>query len=310
MSILVVLVALALPPAQQSPTMATGAAAPAPLSPAGPGSAYQREIEAWRQKRLETLQADGGWLTVVGLHWLKPGATSFGAAPGNDLVLPSHSVPPRAGVFTLDAGRVSVEVAPGVPVRLGGHPVEKRVLVTDAAGRAPDILVLGAVTLQIIDRGGRLGVRVKDARSEARRTFKGLKWYPVNAAFRVNARFIPSARPTTIEVPSIIGVTERMPSPGIAEFELGGKTLRLVPVLEAGEPRLFFVFRDATSSRTTYGGGRFLYAEPPRDGKVVLDFNEAYSPPCAFTPYATCPVPPPENRLPVSIEAGEMNAGH
>jgi uncharacterized protein (DUF1684 family) len=167
------------------------------------------------------------------------------------------------------------------------------------------------VTLQIIDRGGRLGVRVKDMRSEARRTFKGLKWYPVNPALRVSARFVPAAKPTTIEVPSIIGVTERMPSPGAAELEIGGKTLRLIPVLEAGESRLFFVFRDATSSRTTYGGGRFLYADPPRDGKIVLDFNQAYSPPCAFTPYATCPVPPAENRLPVSIEAGEMNpAGH
>lgn len=309
MSIVVAVVTLALQLAQPSPPSARPAEPVPPSSPAA-ASAYQREIEAWRQKRLESLKADGGWLTVVGLHWLKPGATSFGAAPGNDLVLPAHSVPARAGVLTLDAGRVSVEVAPGVPVLVAGRAVTKRVLATDAAGREPDVLVLGAVTLQIIDRGGRLGVRVKDARSEARRTFKGLKWYPVNPALRVIARFVPYARPTTIEMPSIIGVTERMPSTGAAELEIGGKALRLVPVLEAGEPRLFFVFRDATSSRTTYGGGRFLYADPPRDGKIVLDFNQAFSPPCAFTPYATCPVPPAENRLPVSIEAGEMNIGH
>jgi uncharacterized protein (DUF1684 family) len=304
MSIVAAVVALALPLVQPTPSIAASTTAPDP-------SPYQREIEAWRQKRLESLKADGGWLTVVGLHWLKPGKTSFGAAPGNDLVLPAHSVPAQAGVFTLDAGQVSVDVAPGVALTLRGQAVAKRVLLTDADGREPDILVLGAVRLQIIDRGGRLGVRVKDMRSEARRTFKGLKWYPVNPALRVVARFVPAAEPTTIEVPSVIGVTERMPSPGAAELEIGGKRLRLVPVLEAGESRLFFVFRDATSSRTTYGGGRFLYADPPRDGKIVLDFNQAYSPPCAFTPYATCPVPPAENRLPVPIEAGEMTpAGH
>lgn len=303
MATIVAIVTLALQLMQSAAPIAGPVATP-------PGAAYQREIEAWRKERLESLKADGGWLTVVGLHWLKSGATSFGAAPGNDLVLPAHSVPARAGVFTLEGGRVSVEVAPGVPVMLAGRPVAKRVLATDAAGHEPDILVLGAVTLQIIDRGGRLGVRVKDARSEARRTFKGLAWYPVNPTLRVIARFVPAARPMTVEVPSIIGVTERMPSPGTAEFEIGGKALRLVPVLEPGESRLFFVFRDGTSSRTTYGGGRFLYADPPRDGKIVLDFNQAYSPPCAFTPYATCPMPPAQNRLPVPIEAGEMSSGH
>jgi uncharacterized protein (DUF1684 family) len=300
-----IFIALALLLAQQRPATTP----PATASPAT--STYEREVEAWRQERLEGLMADGGWLTVVGLHWLKPGRTSFGSAPGNDLVLPAHSVPARAGVFTLDAGRVTIDVATGVPVTLGGgRPLTKRVLETDASGHEPDVLALGAVTLQIIDRGGRLGVRVKDARSEARRAFKGLTWYPVNPTLRIIARFVANARPTTIDVPSIIGVTERMPSPGTAEFELAGKTLRLVPVLEAGETGLFFVFRDATSARTTYGGGRFLHADPPRDGKVVLDFNEAYSPPCAFTPFATCPLPPSQNRLPVSIEAGERNAGH
>ena len=126
----------------------------------------------------------------------------------------------------------------------------------------------------------------------------------------MRARFIPHPTPTTSAVPSVIGVTEAMPSPGTAAFELGGKTYRLTPVLEAGEDRLFFIFKDGTSARTTYGAGRFLYADPPRNGEVILDFNQAYSPPCAFTAYATCPTPPSENRLPISIEAGEMARGH
>ena len=285
----------------------------APTGPADATAAYRREVEAWRQKRLAQLQADGGWLTVVGLHWLKPGATSFGAAPGNDLILPGSGTPARAGILTLDAvtGRVTVDAAARVTFGLRGKPVIRAALTTDAGGREPDVLTLGAVTMQIIDRGGRLGVRVKDAHSEARRSFKGLKWYPIKPELRVRAHLAARAKPTTISVPSVIGVTEAMPSPGIVEFQMAGKTHHLTPVLEPGEARLFFIFKDATSGRTTYGAGRFLYADPPHDdGEMVLDFNEAYSPPCAFTAYATCPMPPPENRLSIPIEAGEMATAH
>ena len=277
--------------------------------PAGAAaSAYDKEIEAWRAQRLARLEADGGWLTVAGLTWLKPGANRFGAAPSNDIVLPAHSAPPHAGAFRLEAGRVTVEVAPGVPVTLGGKPVTRRGLHSDATGE-PDVLALGALTMQIIARGDRLGVRLKDLRNPARKAFKGLAWYPVRPEYRVTARFVARARPTTIVVPTVIGVAEPMPSPGSALFELGGKSLRLDPVLEPGETQLFFIFRDATSGGATYGGGRFLYADPPKDGQVVLDFNKAYSPPCAFTPYATCPLPPSQNRLPIAIEAGEKRAG-
>jgi hypothetical protein len=274
-------------------------------------AAYVREVEAWRQQRLERLTADGGWLTVAGLFWLKPGANRFGSAATNDIVLPAYAAPPEAGVFTLEAGHVSVEVARGAPVTLGGAPVGRRLLRSDAAGE-PDVLALGSLSLQIIDRGGKLGVRLKDLRSEIRRGFKGLRWFPVKPELRVTARFVAHARPTRIDVPSVIGVTEAMPSPGTVEFELGGKTHRLDPVLEEGESRWFFIFRDATSGRSTYGAGRFLYADPPHDhdGTIVLDFNEAYTPPCGFTPFATCPLPPPQNRLSVAIEAGEMTPPH
>ncbi len=279
-------------------------------APEATGADYQREVSTWRREREQRLKADGGWLTVAGLSWLKPGANRFGADKANDVVLPAHSAPPSAGRFVLEAGRVRVEVEPNVAVTLAGQPITQRELGTDRDGAAPDVLALGALTLQIIDRGRRLGVRLKDMRSAARRDFKGLAWYPIKPEYRVTARFEAHAQPTTIAVPSVIGGAEPMRSPGTAVFELGGRTLRLDPVLEPGETQLFFILRDATSGKTTYGAGRFLYADPPRHGRVVLDFNKAYAPPCAFTPYATCPLPPASNRLPISIEAGELTAPH
>jgi len=275
----------------------------------GGDPAYRREVESWRAERLVRLKADGGWLTVTGLTWLKPGVNRFGSDPANDVVLPSRGAAAHLGRFVLDKGQVTVEVAAGAGVTLAGKAVTRTALRTDANGD-PDVLALGPLTVQIISRGTRSGVRIKDNESELRRNFRGLRWYPVKPQYRVTARFLPHDKPTTIPVPTIIGVTDAMPSPGRVTFELGGKTVSLDPVLEPGEKRLFFIFRDATSGSTTYGAGRFLYADPPKDGRIVLDFNKAYSPPCAFTPYATCPLPPTGNRLPIPIEAGETSAGH
>ena len=276
--------------------------------------AYVREIEGWRRERLARLTADGGWLTVAGLTWLKPGATTFGAEATNDVVLPAHAAPPRAGAFVLEKDRVRVEVREGVAVTSGGKRVTKMDLRSDAGGAAPDILSLGALTLQIIDRAGRLGVRIKDGKSEARAKFKGLHYFPIDPRYRVVATFVPNAKPVSIKLPNVLGMVDSMPRPGTATFTIAGapagQPLRLDAVLEPGETKLFFIFRDQTAARTTYGAGRFLYADPPVDGKVVLDFNRAYSPPCAFTAYATCPMPPESNKLPVAIEAGEMFAGH
>jgi uncharacterized protein (DUF1684 family) len=279
-----------------------------------PDAAYVHEIEAWRRERLQRLTADGGWLTVAGLFWLKPGANRFGAAADNDIVLPAHSAPAQAGTFVLESGRVRVEVRPGVTVTLAGKPVTKSTLRSDAGGATPDVLSLGALTLQIIDRGGRLGVRLKDMKSPARAKFQGLQYFPIDARFRIAARFVAHETPVTINVPNVLGMVESMPSPGYASFNIEGvpsvQPLRLDAVVEPGETQLFFIFRDATSGKTTYGGGRFLYADAPAGGKVVLDFNRAYSPPCAFTAHATCPLPPANNRLPVAIEAGEKVTRH
>jgi uncharacterized protein (DUF1684 family) len=270
---------------------------------------YRKQIEAWRAERVAKLKADGGWLTVAGLFWLAPGRNRFGAAPGNEIVLPP-SAPAHAGAFVLEAGHVRVEVEPGVTITLGGKPVTRAALRSDAGGAEPDVLALGPLTMQVIDRGGRLGVRLKDMQSAARRSFKGTSWYPIDPAYRVTARFEARAKPLVMKIPTVLGTVEPMPSPGTAVFELRGKTWRLDPVLEPGETQLFFIIRDATTGHATYGGGRFLYADPPQDGRVVLDFNKAYSPPCAFTAYATCPLPPPGNRLGVAVEAGELAPPH
>ena len=274
------------------------------LATAITSGSYVSEVEAWRQKREERLKADGGWLSVEGLFWLEQGETSFGSDKANEIVLPA-SVAPRAGVVILaPSAETRFRLAPGMSATLAGKAVTEGVLRPDSE----DVLVLGAVTIQVIDRGGRQAIRMKDKDSARRRGFKGLRWYPVRERFRVAARWVPYATPKSIEIASITGQVDRMPSPGYAEFELGGKVLRLEPVLEEpGASQLFFIFKDQTAPKETYGAGRFLYAAPAADGKVELDFNKAYSPPCAFTPYATCPLPPKQNRLAVRVEAGELD---
>lgn len=277
--------------------------------PASAGKDYAAEIEAWRAQREVRLKAEGGWLSLAGLFWLKEGANTFGDAAGNDVVLPKGSAPARAGILELRAGRVTVRLEAGVAASIGGTRVETAELRSDATP-TPDVLSLGRLTLQVIDRSGRLGVRVKDPQSPARLGFKGLSWYPVDQGWRVNARFVAHAQPRTLELADVTGSVQKMTAPGYVVFRQGGRELRLEPVLEDPDAKeLFFIFRDRTSGRGTYGAGRYLYAALPQEGTVVLDFNKAYSPPCAYTRYATCPLPPPQNRLAVSVAAGEKYAG-
>jgi uncharacterized protein len=278
---------------------------------AAASSPYVAEVEQWRAKREERLKADGGWLTVSGLFWLKDGANTFGSAPGNTIVLPA-AAPPRAGVIDFSGGKASVRVEPGVRILSGDKPVTAMDLRADTASGGPDVLVLGPLSLQVIERGGRYGIRLKDNQSARRRDFAGLAWYPVSEAYRVTARFVPNASPKTIPIANVLGQEDQQPSPGSVIFAMNGREVRLDPILEEPEAKeLFFIFKDATAGKDTYPAGRFLYAEMPKDGQVVLDFNKAYSPPCAFTSFATCPLPPRQNRLDVRIEAGEKKPqGH
>jgi len=270
---------------------------------------YQADIRKWREEREATLRSERGWLSVSGLFWLREGANRFGTDPTNEVTLPRGSAPARAGVLEHRQGRTVVHLEPGVPAFLAGSDAAGRELKPDISG-AEGVLTLGRLTLQVIERGGRYAVRLRDPESPARRNFAGLRWFPIDESNRVVARFVPYDPPKNIPIANVIGQVNDLPSPGRAVFILGGRELSLEPVLEEpGATELFFIFRDETSGKETYPAGRFFYASMPQDGTVVLDFNKAYSPPCAFTPYATCPLPPKQNALPVPIAAGERDPG-
>lgn len=261
-------------------------------------AAHAAEVEAWRAGRYESLRRDHGWLTLAGLGWLKPGVNRLGSAPNADVRLPAG--PAFAGtVRVTDAG----PVADGAFTR-GGRPVAGMPLETDAAG-APTLLELGALHLCVIERGGRLAIRTWDTDAALRRDFDGVDHWPVDAAWRLRARY--EATPgVTLTVPDVIGVAEEQATPATVAFEVDGATYRLQGLRGGERGELWLVFGDATNGVETYGGGRFLYTDAPEpDGTVVVDFNRAYNPPCVFTPYATCPLPWPANRLPIRVEAGE-----
>lgn len=279
-------------------------AAAALLGAGPPSSAYRDGIEAWRTERERKLRAEDGWLAVAGLFWLRDGVNRLGSGSDNDIVLPAG--PARAGTLTLRDGRVTLRLEPGGVATSKNERVTERDLKPDS----DDVVALDRLRLSVIQRSGRYGVRVRDPQSARRRSFEGLRWYPVDESRRVVARFVPAAAKRTLQVANVLGDVLEMPSPGHVEFTLGGRALRLDPVLEEGSPQLFFIFRDTTAGRETYPAGRYVYAEPPRDGTVTLDFNKAYSPPCAFTDFATCPLPPLQNRLPLAVEAGEKKPAH
>jgi len=264
---------------------------------------YRAEIEKARAARLDELQADDGWLTVTGLLWLKPGKNIAGSAPGSDLGLPAKA-PGRLGVFELVDGQVTFTAESGVTVMSAGAPVRQAIL--DPSGGDQTALTIGDLRMFLIRREDRYAIRLRDINSPMRRGFKGLTYYPLNEAYRVDATFMEYPEPHRIKIPNVLGQTPEMVSPGIVSFTLNGKEIRLEPVYETSEKKdLFFIFKDPTSQDSTYPAGRFLHTPLPRKGHVSIDFNLAYNPPCAFTDFATCPLPPRQNQTSVRIEAGE-----
>jgi uncharacterized protein (DUF1684 family) len=257
---------------------------------------HRASVMAWRAARDARLRDPDGWLTLVGLHWLEPGENAFGSAPDNDLVLRGTDVPARIGSLVLGDERVVLR-------RDGQADLP---LAVDLSGE-PTTLDAGTLRMYVIRRGDRFGLRVRDHASPALAAFEGMDHFPIDPGWRIDARLEPSLPGTTLEIMDIIGVVTHEPSPGAVAFERDGREWRLHALPgdeDAGS--LWLVFADATSGRTTYGGGRFVYTEPVQpDGRVVVDFNLAYNPPCVFTPFATCPLPPAVNRLPLAIEAGE-----
>lgn len=267
-------------------------------------SEYRETVQKLRDAREAKLKVDDGWLTVAGLFWLKSGANSFGSAVDCAIALPR--VPAQLGVFRLTGGAVTLEPVQGAPLQVNGKLAARGLLKTDKSGQ-PDLVSSGRLTMFVIQRGPRFGIRLRDLDSQFRREFTHLNWFDIDPAYQVTGTFQPYTEKRHIKIDTVIGIPDDMVAPGKVTFTVKGQTVSLEPVEDEG--KLWFIFRDATSGRTTYGGGRFLYSELPQNGKVKLDFNQAYNPPCVFTPYATCPLPPPQNRLTIPIEAGEKRYG-
>ncbi len=265
-----------------------------------PDAAYLQSFEKWKSELIDDLKQN--WLPLAGLFWLKPGANTFGSANDNAILLPAG--PQHAGVFQLQGDEVSVELQPGVEAEIDGKSEIKAKLQADVSGD-PTRIELGSLRMHLIKRGERLGIRVKDLQSQAARNYAGPVFFPLDMNYRVSGMFVPSDGKRTVDIPNVLGDVTPTPIVGEVHFKLDGQELTLTA--HGGDPKqgLSFVISDLTSKTETYPGGRFLETDAVVDGKVVLDFNRAYSPPCAVTPYATCPLAPKENRLAIAIPAGE-----
>jgi len=267
--------------------------------------AYRDEISKWRAERLGKLQAPDGWLSLAGLFWLNPGENVFGADPSLDIHLKAPGIPARAGMLFLDDDGVSLTPEPDSVILLRGNPVDDTIrLKSDAEDGGPDILHIGRLRAYVIVRGPRHALRVKDPEKVA--GFEGLQYFPIDPDFRVEALLEAYEKPREISIATAVGIEEEMLCPGVLHFHMKGQAMTLQPWIEkAGQRELFIVFTDRTSGRQTYGAGRFLSATLNEDGTCILDFNRAMSPPCAFTRFATCPLAPDENDLPLAVTAGE-----
>jgi uncharacterized protein len=263
-------------------------------------AAYRASVEKWRQEYEADLTSDHGWLTISGLFWLHEGENRFGSDPTNDIVLPD-SAPADAGTFEFHAGKTIVHTKPGVAVTMKGKPVVTAELRPESR---EDRLVLGGLTLWVHASGDRYAIRLRDPASALRRDFRGLSWFPVDESYRVVARFVAYDQPKNVPIQNLAGDSLALPISGYAVFTLHGQEFRLEGQTER-DGSLSFVIRDLTSGKETYAASRFLDTDAPKDSIVILDFNEAYNPPCAYNPYTTCPLPPPGNRLRTRIEAGE-----
>jgi uncharacterized protein (DUF1684 family) len=277
-------------------------------------SAWQKSVDEFHEKHTANLQKPDGWLSLVGLEWLQPGDTSVGSAPDNKVKLPSAH-PAHLAVFHLENNVVTLlPPKDGFPAGLvvGGKAAAQQVLRTDPdSDKNNPHLIVGTLNLYAIRREGRFALRIKDSESPSLKQFHALKWYSPDEAYRVTAKWIPYTPPKSVTLLTLVGTSYPQPVPGAAEFVLQGKTYKLEPVLEdPADTKLFFILRDTTSATTTYGACRFLYTALPsngldKPGELVLDFNRLENPPCAYTPYATCPLPPQGNRLPIALPVGE-----
>lgn len=275
-----------------------------------PSAEYAKQIETWRAQRVERLKAPDGWLSLIGLHWLKDGKNTVGSAKDNDVVLVKG--PAHLGAIAVKGGKATIELDAKAGATIDGKKAKSAEL-RDDSNEKPTTVAFGTASFYVIDRNGKKGLRVKDSNAESRTHFVGIDNFPIDASWRIEAKWEAFAPAHSLDVPTVLGSVDKMTVPGKAVFTHGGKTYELLPVLETPDAKeVWFIFADRTSGKETYGAARFLYADLPKDGKLVIDFNKAYNPPCAFTPYATCPLAPPENRLDLAVTAGEKkySGGH
>ncbi|MEN3370612.1 MAG: uncharacterized protein V7609_2755 [Verrucomicrobiota bacterium] len=269
---------------------------------------YVKAVEKWRSDAEANLKKETGWLTVAGLFWLKDGINTVGAGEKFEVRLTDNFKQGKFGEINFKNGAATLKVESGVEAQSEGKSISTIDLVSDEKGKPTEIRT-GTQTFYLIRREDRFGIRLKDSNSEARRTFKGRHWFPIDESYKVAARFEAFSEPKEVMVPNVLGGNFKMKSPGMLKFSLKGKECSLQPVTE-DDGTLFIIFGDGSNQNDTYKSGRFLYADKPANGEAVLDFNKAENPPCAFTPFATCPLPPPQNKLEVEIKAGEKRYDH
>ncbi len=276
--------------------------------------AHQKEIQQWQKERDERLRKEDSWLTLIGLFWLKEGENKFGSDSANTIIFPQGKSPKYTGTIFLEKGNLKIETISDLGLKIKDTVVTSSVLLSDGEGKtSPTILNLNSLMFYVIKRGEQFGVRLKDKESTARMNFKGMEYFPINPKWRIEAKFEPYMPAKLIPISTQIGTVVNDSCPGTLVFEVDGVKCRLDAVIEEpGAKELFIMFTDETSGKETYGNGRQLYTDlPDANGNVFLDFNKAYNWPCVFTPYATCPIPPRQNRLTIRVEAGEkMYAGH
>jgi uncharacterized protein (DUF1684 family) len=264
-------------------------------------AASRKEAEEWRRQHETAYRKE--YVPLAGLFALKPGPNPAGSAASNAIVLPK-SAPASIGRFVLAGRTVRFEPQPGAPVTMKGQRVTTGIVLNSDIADAPDELAIGDITLWHHLSGDRPTIRMRDPNGDTARSFHGFQWFPVEDQYRVTGRFIKDPRPHEVKAPNQLGDEDTMQTEGVVEFKIAGETVRLRPMTTRPK-RFWFIFRDGTSGKETYETARFLYSDLRDDGTTVLDFNEAYNPPCAFNPYTTCPIPLPENRLKVRIPAGE-----
>ncbi|MBN2549901.1 MAG: DUF1684 domain-containing protein [Anaerolineales bacterium] len=264
---------------------------------------YSSEIQTWRKNYEQQLSAPDSWLAISALVWLKEGENRFGTDPTSEVVLPPKSAPRLAGIFRYQQGEVTLEAAPGTKMTINDEAISSRVIKLNDFG-ASEWIVLNDLKISIIQRGVRMGARIYDKNNPARKAFASLRWFPIEEAYHLEANFIPFDTPRMIPITNVIGDTSEEACPGRVEFVWNKQPCRLYPLTDGDG--LWFIFKDASNGVMTYAGGRYMSTDGPKDGKVILDFNKAHNPPCAYTDFATCPMPSEENRLSAPIMAGEF----